>query len=146
MCPVKALCRATNPATLPVKSSRPETKRLTETHALIVRQGRILLEQSRQRWCGMWILPPLVIDSLKQSRFQRRPVHKSVFPFTRYRVTLSVYRLAAPKRIAPGQQWFGSIEKVAMPSPHRRAIDALIRKNGNFSLQHKQRESAGNGS
>jgi A/G-specific adenine glycosylase len=146
VCPVKAFCRAKNPAALPVKGSRPETKRLIETHALIVRHSRILLEQSRQRWRGMWILPPLVIDSLKQSRFQRRPVYESVFPFTHYRVTLSVYRRAAPKRISPGQRWFGSIEEVAIPSPHRRAIDALIRNNGNFSLQHKQHESAGNGS
>jgi A/G-specific adenine glycosylase len=146
VCPVKAFCRAKNPAALPVKSSRPETKQLIETHALIVRHGRILLEQSHHRWRGMWILPPLVIDSLKQSRFQRRPVYKSVFPFTHYRVTISVYRRAAPKRIAPGQRWFGSIEKVAMPSPHRRAIDALIRNNANFSLQHKQHERAGNSS
>ena len=144
VCPVKAFCRAKNPAALPVKSSRPKTKRLIETHALIVRHGRILLEQSRQRWRGMWILPPLVIDSLKQSRFQRRSVYKSVFPFTHYRVTICVYRRAAPRRIVPGQQWFGSIEKVAMPSPHRRAIDALIRNNADFSLQNKQHESAGN--
>jgi A/G-specific adenine glycosylase len=143
VCPVKAFCRAKNPAALPVKRSRPETKRLIETHALIVRRGRILLERSSQRWRGMWILPPLVINSLKPSRFQRRPVYESVFPFTHHRVTISVYQRAAPKRIAPGQQWFESIEKVAMPSPHRRAIDALARNSANFSLQHKQHESAG---
>ena len=126
VCPVKAFCRARNPAALPVRNSRPETKRLTETHALIVRRGRILLEQSRHRWRGMWILPPFVIDSLEQRRFQRRPVYESVFPFTHHRVTLSVYRRAAPKRIAPGQRWFGSIEEVAMPLPHRRAAQSLI--------------------
>ncbi|HEY2680148.1 MAG TPA: A/G-specific adenine glycosylase [Candidatus Udaeobacter sp.] len=125
VCAVKNFCRAKNPAALPTRKSRPETKRLIETHALIVRRGRILLEQSRHRWRGMWILPPLVIDCLEQSRFERRPVYESVFPFTHHRVTLSVYRRSAPKRIAPGQEWFGSIEEVAMPSPHRRAIDAL---------------------
>ena len=125
LCPVKTFCRAKNPTALPVRNSRPETKRLIETHALIVRRSRILLEQSRRRWRGMWILPPLLIDCLEQPRFQRRPVYESVFPFTHHRVTLSVYRRPAPKRIAPGQQWFGSIEEVAMPSPHRRAIDAL---------------------
>ena len=125
VCPVKALCRAKNPAALPVRNSRPHTKRLIETHALIVSRGRILLEQSRRRWRGMWILPTLV-GSLKQSRFQRPPVYESVFPFTHHRVTLSVYRRAAPKRIAPGQQWFGSIDEVAMPSPHRRAAQSLI--------------------
>jgi len=126
ICPVKAFCRTKNPAALPVRNSRPKTKRLIETHALIVRRGRILLEQSRHRWRGMWILPPLVIDRLEQPRFQRRRVYESVFPFTHHRVTLSVYRRPAPKRIAPGQQWFGSIEEVARPSPHRRAARSLI--------------------
>jgi A/G-specific adenine glycosylase len=126
ICPVKAFCRAKNPAALPVKNSRPQTKRLIETHALIVRRGRILLEQSRHRWRGMWILPPLEPDCLEQPRFQRPPVYKSVFPFTHHRVTLSVYRRPAPKRIASGQQWFGSIEEVPMPSPHRRAAQSLI--------------------
>ena len=125
-CPVKAFCCAKNPAALPIRNSIPETKRLIEMHALIVRRGRILLEQSRRRWRGMWILPRLGLDCLKQRRFQRRPVYESVFPFTHHRVTLSVYLRAAPKRIARGQQWFGSIEEVAMPSPHRRAAQSLI--------------------
>ena len=126
VCPVKAFCRARNPAALPIRNSRPETKRVIETHALIVRRGRILLQQSRRRWRGMWILPPLEPNYLKQPRFQRRPVYESVFPFTHHRVTLSVYCRPAPKRIAPGQQWCGSIEEVAMPSPHRRAAQSLI--------------------
>ena len=125
VCPVKAICRAKNPAAFPVRNSRPETKRLIETHALIVRRGWILLEQSRHRWRGMWILPPL-INGLKQPRFQPGPVYESVFPFTHHRVTLSVYPRAAPKRIASGQRWFKSIEEVAMPSPHRRAAQSLI--------------------
>ena len=144
VCPVKAFCRAKNPAALPIRNSSRETKRLIETHALIVRRGRILLEQSRHRWRGMWILPPVVIDCLERSGFQRRPVYESVFPFTHHRVTLSVYRRAAPKRIALGQQWFGSIEEIAIPSPHRRAINALL--DGDFSMQHEQYESSGNGS
>ena len=126
VCSVKAFCRARNPAALPVKNSRPRTKRLIETHALVVKRGRILLEQSRHRWRGMWILPPLEPDCLEQPRFQGRPVYKSVFPFTHHRVTLSVYRRPAPKRIVPGQQWFGSIKEAAMPSPHRRAAQSLI--------------------
>jgi A/G-specific adenine glycosylase len=126
VCPVKAFCCAKDPAVLPVRNSRPETKQLIETHALIVRRGQILLEQSRQRWRGMWILPRLEPDCLKQRRFQRQPAYESVFPFTHHRVTLCVHRRPAPKRIVPGQQWFGSIEEVAMPSPHRRAAQSLI--------------------
>src|SRR5262249_13727235 len=136
-------CRAKNPAALPIRNSRREPKRLIETYALIVRRGRILLEQSRHRWRGMWILPPTVINCVKPSGFQRRPIYESVFPFTHHRVTLSVYRRAAPKRIACGQQWFGSIDEVAMPSPHRRAIDALL--HADLAVQHEQHESSGNG-
>jgi A/G-specific adenine glycosylase len=126
MCPVKAFCRAKNPAALPVRKSRPGIKKLLEMHALIVKRGQILLEQSRHRWRGMWILPRVKSDSLKQRHLQGRPTYESVFPFTHHRVTLSVYRRPAPKRIAPGQQWFKSVLHVAMPSPHRRAVQNLI--------------------
>jgi A/G-specific adenine glycosylase len=100
VCPVKAFCRAKNPAALPVRKSRRETKRVIEVHALIVRHGRILLEQSTHRWRGMWILPRLEPDCLKQRHFQQRSVYESVFPFTHHRVTLSVYPRPAPRRIA----------------------------------------------
>ena len=137
LCPVNAFCRAQNPVTLPVRKSRPRTKQLVETHSLIVRRGQILLERSRHRWRGMWILPPLRVDG---STFQARPVYKSVFPFTHHRITLAVYRHPVPSKIAPEQQWVQAIEDVPMPSPHRRAIQALIRNNGNFSVQHKQHD------
>lgn len=126
LCPVKTFCRAKNPNALPVRKSRPQTKQLTETHALIVRRGRVLLEQSRRRWRGMWILPPLEVELLNQPASQGRPIYESVFGFTNHRIALAVYRRGAPKRIASGQQWFESIEEVAMPSPHRRAAQSLI--------------------
>ena len=135
-CPVEVFCRAKNPASLPVRKARPEMKQLIERHTLIVRHGRILLEQSRHRWRGMWILPRLEHDRSKQRCFHRRAVYESMFPFTHHRVTLSVYRRPAPKRITAGQQWFKSIEEVAMPSPHRRAIDAVL--DAGFSVQHEQ--------
>jgi A/G-specific adenine glycosylase len=126
LCPVQAFCRARNPAALPVTKSRPRMKQLIEAHALIVRHGRILLEQSRNRWRDMWILPPVKLDGLKPSSFQARLAYKSVFPFTHHQVTLVVYRRSTPKRIAPRQRWFRSIEDLAMPSPHRRAAEALL--------------------
>ena len=144
VCPVKPFCRAKNPAALPVRKTRPETKRIIETHALIVRRDRILLEQSRHRWRGMWILPPLALDCLRQSSLRMKCIHESVFPFTHHRVRLCVYPRAAPKRIAPGQQWFESIEHVPMPSPHRRAVEALL--GAHLSMQHEEYESSGNGS
>jgi len=123
MCPVKTFCRAKNPQALPVRKSRPPTKRLIEQHAFVVRQGKILLEQSSTRWRGMWILP-----TLQTRRGSRRPIYKSIFPFTNHRVALVVYRRPAPKTAIPEQQWFESIDHVPMPSPHRRAAQALVTK------------------
>ena len=128
ICPVKKFCRAKNPQTLPVRKSRSCTKRLVEKHAFVVRRGKILLEQSSTRWHGMWILPPLEVNCFKQSSFRRRAIYTSVFPFTHHQVTLTVYRCPPPKRVAPEQRWFQSIEHAAMPSPHRRAAKALISK------------------
>jgi len=126
ICPVKRFCGAKSPQTLPVRKPRPRTKRLTEKYALVVRQGKILLEQSSTRWRGMWILPPLKLDRFKQSSFRRRVIYRAIFPFTHYQVMLAVYRCPAPKRSATAQRWFESIDRVAMPSPHRRAAQSLI--------------------
>jgi len=140
ICPVKTFCRAKNPQTLPVRKSRSRTKRLIEQHAFVVRKGKILLEQSSTRWRGMWILPPLKLYRVKQSSFTRRPVYTAVFPFTHHRVTLVVHRRPAVKRVAPEQRWFKSIDDIAMPSPHRRAVQALHTKrvSGDRRFSHRK--------
>jgi A/G-specific adenine glycosylase len=120
VCPVKKFCRAKNPETLPLKKSKPRTKRLIERHALVFRRGRLLLEQSRRRWRGMWILPRLETQAAGQA------LYRSTFPFTHHRIALVVYRLATPSKITPTQRWFESIDDIAMPSPHRRAAQALL--------------------
>ncbi|HEU5247345.1 MAG TPA: A/G-specific adenine glycosylase [Candidatus Udaeobacter sp.] len=120
VCPVKTFCRAKNPEALPIKKSKLRTKRLIETHAFVVSNGRVLLEQSSARWSGMWILPRL------QAQAFGRPLYRSTFPFTHHRIAFVVYRRATPNRITPTQQWFASIDHIAMPSPHRRAAQALL--------------------
>jgi A/G-specific adenine glycosylase len=119
ICPVMKFCRAKNPEVLPIKKSKPRTKRLIERHAFVVRNGRVLLEQSSTRWRGMWLLPRL------ETRQFGRALYRSTFPFTHHRIALVVHGGAPPKRIAANQQWFKSADGIAMPSPHRRAIDAL---------------------
>ena len=123
VCPVKKFCHAENPEALPIKKSKPRTKRLIERHAFFVRNGKVLLEQSSARWRGMWILPRL------ETRASGQLLHRSTFLFTHHRISLVVYRCRAPRSVAPEQRWFASIDQAAMPSPHRRAAQALI---GNF--------------
>jgi A/G-specific adenine glycosylase len=120
VCPVKKFCRTETPEKLPVKKSKPRTKRLIERHAFVISKGRILLEQSSARWHGMWILPRLEAPTVG------RLLYRSIFPFTHHRIALVVYRRSVPKRTGGAQQWFESIEHIAMPSPHRRAAQALI--------------------
>ena len=128
VCPVKKFCRAKEPQNLPVRRSRPRIKPMTEMHACVFRPGKILLEQSSARWRGMWILPPLKLDCLKESGFSRRAIHTAVFPFTHYRVTLRVFRQRWRKVRNEQQRWFSirSLGAIPIPSPHRRAIQTLV--------------------
>ena len=124
ICPVRAFCRAPEPATLPRKKSRTPTKLLTEHHALAFRRGRILLEQSQDRWRGMWILPRLTGVSAAAL-----PVYRAEFPFTHHRITLKVHRERCLFRSpTPLQRWFplDSLDSIPLPSPHRRAVSCLI--------------------
>ena len=124
ICPVNKFCRARNPEALPIKKSRPRIRQLTENHSFIRQRGKILLEESSTRWRGLWILPPLTRRSTAA-----RPIHISVFPFTHHRVTLAVYRGRAREKPRPNQRWFGSIDDVAMPSPHRRAAQTIMNRS-----------------
>jgi A/G-specific adenine glycosylase len=121
VCPVKKFCRTKNPEDLPIKKSKSRTKRLIERHALVVSNGKILLEQSSARWRGMWILPRLETQSTTD-----QPLHTSIFPFTHHQVKLVVCYGQAPRKLPPNQRWFKSIGRVAMPSPHRRAVQTLF--------------------
>ncbi len=121
-CPVKTFCRAKTPAALPIKRPRLPTKLLKEYHSFAARGSRVLLEQSVDRWRGMWILPRLADVPHSQ------PLHSSEFPFTHHRVTLAVFKRPATCRTTARQRWFPirAIESLPMPSPHRRALASLL--------------------
>jgi len=127
ICPVKKNCRARNPVSLPRKRKRAPIVPLTESHGLWTTADAVLLEQCRQRWRGMWILPPLKLDGLKPSSL-RRPVYVSAFPFTHHRVTLRVFRQPAREIDTSSQRWFltDALDAIPIPSPHRRALTALL--------------------
>jgi len=128
VCPVKKFCCAENPAELPITKPRPSTKRLIEKHTFVVSRGRVLLQKSRNRWRGMWILPPLKVDCFKRSSVPKRAIYTSVFPFTNHRVALKVYAERARKTDKHSQRWIGtnSLESIPIPLPHRRALQHLL--------------------
>lgn len=121
-CPVRPFCRATEPASLPRKRRRAATVLLTEAHAFTRGRAGVLLEQSRQRWRGMWILPRLPRAP------KETPLLELDFPFTHHRVTLAVYARPATTQPNEQQKWFGlgELERMPLATPHRRALSRLL--------------------
>jgi A/G-specific adenine glycosylase len=134
ICPVKEFCRAKNPESLPIKRPRPETKQLVEKHAFVASRDKLLLAQSANRWRGMWILPPLNLRSKGNDA-----IYQATFPFTNHRVSLQIFRGRERKIDNPRKCWFPfrQLDSIPIPSPHRRAIDALLGLN--VSSVHAQR-------
>ena len=121
-CPVRRFCRAEEPALLPRKKKRPSSVRLTERHAFSLQRNRVLLEQSRARWHGMWILPRLTTAP------RHRPLLQLDFPFTHHRVTLAVFSQPMPAIPNEHQQWFPlrALGRLPVATPHRRALAQLL--------------------
>jgi len=135
ICPVKKFCRAKNPENLPIKRARSGIEKLTESHTFVVRRKKVLLEKSRKRWPGMWILPPL-----KTRSTIKRPFYMSIFPFTNHRITLKVFPQSLLRIDNQRQRWFSpcELESIPIPSPHRRAIVDLLRA-ARLTPLHRQR-------
>jgi A/G-specific adenine glycosylase len=122
-CPVKLFCSTTDPTSLPRKKPRRAPELRTENHSFVLHRGRVLLEQSKDRWRGMWILP-----QFRGVIANRKPAHCSEFPFTHHRITLSIFRRPRPRRTPRGLRWFAirDLPSIPVPSPHRRALTHLL--------------------
>jgi A/G-specific adenine glycosylase len=123
ICPVRKFCRAKSPQSLPIKRPRPGTKQLVEKHSFVIRNDKLLLAQSANRWRGMWILP-----QLNGSSKNNGAIYQAIFPFTNHRITLRVYRRRSHKAREQTQRWFSrrEMDSIPIPSPHRRALMALL--------------------
>jgi A/G-specific adenine glycosylase len=121
-CPVQTFCRTTEPAVLPRKKARSPLQLLTEHHAFTARGRRVLLEQSQERWRGMWILP-----RLSSAPTAHKPLYSSEFPFTHHRITLAVYSDYTVRGNSI-RRWFAirELDSIPLPSPHRRALDDIL--------------------
>lgn len=124
VCPVRGCCAATDPSALPRKKARPALRLLAEHHSFSVRRRQVLLEQSQDRWRGMWMLP-----RLKKPPSSVQPLHRSEFPFTNHRVTLTVFGQTPPRRPNSSQRWFpiDALDSLPLPSPHRRALVEILK-------------------
>ncbi len=122
VCPVKTQCKTTDPESLPLKRARAETTHLLEKRSFIFERDKLWLQPSiGPRWKGLWLLP--------ESQGANRPAdHVEIYPITRYRITMYIHQEAIashhPKDLTP----FSAAALPPMPSPHKRAVEAIFRK------------------
>lgn len=118
-CPVRPECLAERPEFLPVKRARKETENVSESRAFVCSGKKVWLQLSEgPRWKGLWLLPEVENASYPAD-------HVEVYPITRYRVTMKVFHISNP---LPGLQPFSPAALPPMPSPHRRALEAMLKK------------------
>ena len=129
-CPVKKWCACESPEKLPIKKERRKTV-LRDEHALYaVSEGKILLHREpERRRQGLWRLPERTASETAGLPL----VAKMKYSITHYRVTLHVYEItSADARQDEAWHPLGSLASLPMPSPYRRALEAV---QETFSLE-----------
>ena len=112
LCPVQKFCRATEPASLPIKPRKKEITAIVEWRALAIRRNRIyLIPSPGPRWKGLWLLPPA-------EPTDDEPILSLTYAITRYKVRLHL-REATPE---PDWRPFPLDQLPTMPTPHRNAL------------------------
>lgn len=126
LCPVKRFCAAKTPEKLPVKTPKAPVRARTE-HAAWISDGKTLVLQQAQsrRWTGLWRLPPLEREP------RRLPEAELTYGIVRERVTLKVHRVTRRCVAATGEPRrvfaLEELDRIAIPSPHRRAIAKMLK-------------------
>jgi A/G-specific adenine glycosylase len=116
-CPIRNDCSAQQPELLPVKRSRKSVEGISEARAFVFEQGKLWLEPSQgPRWRGLWVLP-------RAESKNCRADHVEVYSITRFRVTMAVFIESRKSRRLTG---YVSGVLPPMPSPHRRAVAAML--------------------
>jgi len=118
-CPVRGECQARYPERLPIKRIRKKIEEVAETRAYIVQEGKLWLAPSDgPRWHGMWVLPLTEAND-------REPDHIEIHPITRFRVTMQLF---SEPRLGRPLTGFALEALPPMPSPHVRAVAAMLEK------------------
>lgn len=136
-CPLRKQCRATDPASLPVKDKRVAITPVTERVFFLQTETGVLLErETGNRRTGLWKLP-----ALPETHPDRLPpvLLKATYGITRYKVTLWVHQMVPES----GHTWPDTHRMIsraelldaAMPSPYRRALNQLLAAASEFKLE-----------
>lgn len=135
VCPIRSQCRAIEPEALPVKAARVEMTSVTERTLFWRSEEGVLLEQETgSRRTGLWKLPALP----PHLHASPPPVLlKSHYGITRYKVTLWVHETPASLSDWPESHHIvphAELASLPMPSPYRRALNALLKNHADELL------------
>ena len=128
LCPVRTFCQAVDPDSLPRKRLRPATQKIQENYWWIRRNQSILLRQAGgRRWSGLWTLPPAA-----ETPNDQLPLFQMRHPITKYLICLNVFSGSIPLSLPESFRWQSSalLHDLPMPSPHRRAVEAILAIEG----------------
>lgn len=142
-CPVSELCQAHaqgREKDFPLKSNRIKLEAIRNYALVLSRKGRFLFQRqhSHERWGGLWMLPFWENKkSMLAAAGKIKPVKFMTLQhgYTRYKITLNVYKYDCgqnEKVLAVRDKeilWATpkEIEKLPLPSPHKRITRELMR-------------------
>ena len=126
LCPIRAWCRAKDPAELPVKLPKKQTTALEHWDILHVTKRGLLMERQAEgkRHAGMWRLPRRGKDEVQNLEH----ITDQSYSVTRYKVTRHLYRSAPSTRPRKGEAYIPlhELEQIPMASPDRKIISRLL--------------------
>lgn len=126
LCPIRAWCRAKDPAELPVKLPKKQTTELEHWDILHVTKRGLLMERQAEgkRHAGMWRLPRRGKDEV----LNLEHITDQSYSVTRYKVTRHLYRSAPSTRPRKGEAYIPlhKLEQIPMASPDRKIISRLL--------------------
>ena len=122
-CPFHKVCPSVGKKISTARSQSKISKIKESIH--VIRKGSsvwLTRQHPQGRWRGLWLLPTSV-----PSRQNTKPIHRISYPYTRYQISARVFTLSQPPTDYPGR-WFalGSLDRIPLPTPHRRIVNTLI--------------------
>lgn len=132
ICPLRTFCQARQPELLPVKPRKTPYEAREDHRLLVAREGHVLLQQSPgPHWRGMWVLPQAGEQQVRRFREEQRAPHTTAkYAITRFRVTLTLWRVdpaEAPIDPRATAAFFSpdAILKLPLPAPYRKVLSPV---------------------
>ena len=128
LCPVRQYCTTEVAEILPKKKLKRPTELVTEVCVWRMKGRKVLMRQEtpEARREGMWVLPKILSAPASE------PMYQANYAITHHKVSLSIYQEEVVGYRKQQQDHWVAVEELEdypMPSPYRKAVNALLRMN-----------------